>query len=134
MNSRYRAPECLLTDGYYSYKMDVWSLGCVFFEVLRYAYFYISMLNCLAVSLTLQFLTLSVFNCSLHPLFPGSNEVDQIAKIHDVLGTPPHNVLQKLTKYVISQIFVQQHKNSRLSFPNRILTLPYIDGPIVCYV
>lgn len=64
----YRAPECLLTDGYYSYKMDVWSLGCVFFEIL-----------------------------SLHPLFPGSNEVDQIAKIHDVLGTPPQGVLQKLT-------------------------------------
>lgn len=35
---------------------------------------------------------------SLHPLFPGSNEVDQIAKIHDVLGTPPQSVLQKLTK------------------------------------
>ncbi|ELU03478.1 hypothetical protein CAPTEDRAFT_192643 [Capitella teleta] len=30
----YRAPECLLTDGYYSYKMDVWSVGCVFFEIL----------------------------------------------------------------------------------------------------
>jgi len=27
----YRAPECLLTDGYYSYKMDIWGLGCVFF-------------------------------------------------------------------------------------------------------
>lgn len=32
----YRAPECLLTDGYYSHKMDVWSAGCVFFEILRY--------------------------------------------------------------------------------------------------
>lgn len=31
----YRAPECLLTDGYYGYKMDIWSVGCVFFEVLR---------------------------------------------------------------------------------------------------
>lgn len=32
---RYRAPECLLTDGYYTHKMDMWSVGCVFFEVLR---------------------------------------------------------------------------------------------------
>lgn len=63
----YRAPECLLTDGYYTYKMDMWSVGCVFFEVL-----------------------------SLHPLFPGSNEVDQIAKIHDVLGTPSSSILKKL--------------------------------------
>ncbi|CAH1792535.1 unnamed protein product [Owenia fusiformis] len=63
----YRAPECLLTDGYYTHKMDMWSVGCVFFEIL-----------------------------SLHPLFPGSNEVDQIAKIHDVLGTPDPSVLNKL--------------------------------------
>ncbi|KAK2554031.1 MAPK/MAK/MRK overlapping kinase [Acropora cervicornis] len=33
-NYMYRAPECLLTDGYYTYKMDMWSVGCVFFEVL----------------------------------------------------------------------------------------------------
>ncbi|KAK3748050.1 hypothetical protein RRG08_029900 [Elysia crispata] len=65
----YRAPECLLTDGYYNYKMDIWSVGCVFFEIL-----------------------------SLHPLFPGSNEVDQIAKIHDIMGTPDPNVLNKLKR------------------------------------
>ena len=33
MFGRYRAPECLLTDGYYDYKMDVWSVGCVYFEI-----------------------------------------------------------------------------------------------------
>ncbi|XP_022090583.1 MAPK/MAK/MRK overlapping kinase-like isoform X2 [Acanthaster planci] len=63
----YRAPECLLTDGYYTYKMDLWSVGCVFFEVM-----------------------------SLHPLFPGANEVDQIAKIHDIMGTPDASILNKL--------------------------------------
>ncbi|XP_053331574.1 MAPK/MAK/MRK overlapping kinase isoform X2 [Spea bombifrons] len=62
----YRAPECLLTDGYYTYKMDIWSAGCVFFEIT-----------------------------SLRPLFPGSNELDQISKIHDVLGTPAPLVLRK---------------------------------------
>ena len=30
----YRAPECLLTDGYYSYKMDMWSVGSVMFELM----------------------------------------------------------------------------------------------------
>ena len=35
---------------------------------------------------------------SLHPLFPGSNEVDQIARIHDVLGTPSSSILKKLQK------------------------------------
>uniref|UniRef100_A0A673C2X8 MOK protein kinase n=1 Tax=Sphaeramia orbicularis TaxID=375764 RepID=A0A673C2X8_9TELE len=62
----YRAPECLLTDGYYSLKMDIWSAGCVFFEIM-----------------------------SLNPLFPGSNELDQVAKIHDVLGTTDQSLLQK---------------------------------------
>ncbi|XP_039597749.1 MAPK/MAK/MRK overlapping kinase-like [Polypterus senegalus] len=62
----YRAPECLLTDGYYTYKMDIWSAGCVFFEII-----------------------------SLHPLFPGANELDQISKIHDVLGTPTPDILKK---------------------------------------
>lgn len=65
----YRAPECLLTEGYYSHKMDIWSIGCVFFEIL-----------------------------SLHPLFPGANEVDQITKIHDVIGTPDGRILSKIMK------------------------------------
>ena len=72
----YRAPECLLTDGYYSYKMDLWSVGCVFHEIL-----------------------------CLHPLFPGQNEIDQVAKIHDVLGTPGKDVLDKF-----------KHRNHAIDF------------------
>ncbi|NXH65513.1 MOK kinase, partial [Hydrobates tethys] len=62
----YRAPECLLTNGYYSYKIDLWSAGCVFYEIT-----------------------------SFQPLFPGSNELDQISKIHDVIGTPANKTLNK---------------------------------------
>jgi len=65
----YRAPECLLTDGYYSYKMDIWGLGCVFFEVL-----------------------------SLYPLFPGTNELDQVQKIHQIMGTPTPELLNHFKK------------------------------------
>jgi renal tumor antigen len=65
----YRAPECLLTDGYYGYKMDIWGAGCVFFEVL-----------------------------SLFPLFPGNNELDQINKIHNILGTPPQEMIENFQK------------------------------------
>ena len=63
----YRAPECLLTDGYYNYKMDMWGVGCVFFEMV-----------------------------SLFPLFPGANELDQIQKIHNVVGTPKPELLAKM--------------------------------------
>ncbi|XP_058285429.1 MAPK/MAK/MRK overlapping kinase isoform X4 [Hylobates moloch] len=62
----YRAPECLLTDGFYTCKMDLWSAGCVFYEI-----------------------------ASLQPLFPGVNELDQISKIHDVIGTPAQKTLTK---------------------------------------
>ncbi|CAD7933892.1 unnamed protein product [Amoebophrya sp. A25] len=62
----YRAPECLLTDGFYSYKMDLFAAGCVWFEVL-----------------------------ALFPLFPGQNEMDQLQKIHSILGTPAEDVLRK---------------------------------------
>lgn len=62
----YRAPECLLTDGYYNYKMDIWGVGCVFFEIM-----------------------------TLFPLFPGANEMDQIQRIHSVMGTPPADLLEK---------------------------------------
>jgi len=65
----YRAPECLLTDGYYSFKMDLFAAGCVCFEVV-----------------------------ALFPLFPGQNEMDQIQKIHNILGTPSPDLLAKKFK------------------------------------
>eukprot|EP00357_Protocruzia_adherens_P018630 CAMPEP_0114981110 /NCGR_PEP_ID=MMETSP0216-20121206/5354_1 /TAXON_ID=223996 /ORGANISM="Protocruzia adherens, Strain Boccale" /LENGTH=426 /DNA_ID=CAMNT_0002342729 /DNA_START=52 /DNA_END=1332 /DNA_ORIENTATION=+ len=66
----YRAPECLLTDGYYNYKMDLWGVGCVMFEVL-----------------------------SLFPLFPGNNELDQVHKIHKIMGTPSQELLDRFQKH-----------------------------------
>jgi len=65
----YRAPECLLTDGYYNFKMDIFAAGCVWFEIL-----------------------------ALFPLFPGTNELDQITKIHNVLGTPSPELLARKFK------------------------------------
>ena len=34
----YRAPECLLTDGFYNYKMDMWGVECVFFEYCTFSF------------------------------------------------------------------------------------------------
>lgn len=72
----YRAPECLLTDGYYRSHMDIWSAGCVMFEII-----------------------------TLRPLFPGTNELDQINKIHEILGSPSSSILDKF-----------QHRNSAVDF------------------
>ncbi|CAB4251946.1 similar to Saccharomyces cerevisiae YJL106W IME2 Serine/threonine protein kinase involved in activation of meiosis, associates with Ime1p and mediates its stability, activates Ndt80p [Maudiozyma barnettii] len=55
----YRSPEILLRNGFYSKPIDIWAFGCVAVEVANFK-----------------------------PLFPGSNEMDQIWKILQVLGTP----------------------------------------------
>lgn len=55
----YRSPECLLFDGLYTEKMDIWSVGCVLFELL-----------------------------TKQPLFPGKDNIDQLHKINNVLGSP----------------------------------------------
>ena len=60
----YRAPECIMTNGYYTYKMDMWGVGCVLFEM-----------------------------ATLFPLFPGDNELDQMKKIQNILGPPSEDVI-----------------------------------------
>ncbi|EDV20299.1 uncharacterized protein TRIADDRAFT_32222 [Trichoplax adhaerens] len=66
----YRAPECLLTSGYYTCKVDEWSIGCIMFEMI-----------------------------TSRRLFFGINEGDQITKIHNILGTPADDVLTKFKEY-----------------------------------
>ncbi|KAK4821743.1 hypothetical protein QYF61_000785, partial [Mycteria americana] len=65
----YQAPECLLTNGYCSYKISMWSAGCVFYEITSF--------------------------------FPGPNELDQISKIHYVIGTPANKTLDKFKQSTI---------------------------------
>jgi renal tumor antigen len=47
--------------------MDIWGAGCVLYEIL-----------------------------SKSPLFPGSNELDQLHRIHAILGTPSQKILKKM--------------------------------------
>ncbi|EFN79782.1 PITSLRE serine/threonine-protein kinase CDC2L1 [Harpegnathos saltator] len=59
----YRAPELLLSDKEYSTPVDMWSVGCIFAELLR-----------------------------MEALFPGKSEMDQLNKIFKELGTPSERV------------------------------------------
>lgn len=59
----YRAPEILLGTKFYATGVDIWSLGCIFAEmILR------------------------------KPLFPGDSEIDQIYRIFQHMGTPNENI------------------------------------------
>jgi renal tumor antigen len=77
----YRAPECLMTDGYYNEKMDIWGFGCVLFELI-----------------------------TKKPLFPGKDELDQIHRIHNVIGTPKPEVFDR---------FRSQASHMEINFPTK---------------
>ncbi|XP_014259084.1 cyclin-dependent kinase 2-like [Cimex lectularius] len=65
----YRAPEILLGTKCYTATVDVWSLGCIFAELI-----------------------------TLKPLFPGDSEIDQLFRIFRTLGTPNEEVWPGVTK------------------------------------
>jgi serine/threonine protein kinase len=55
----YRPPEVILGDPHYTLSIDIWSLGCVFGELM-----------------------------CLHPLFDEENEISLLIKMFQILGTP----------------------------------------------
>ncbi|KAF1357048.1 kinase-like domain-containing protein [Delphinella strobiligena] len=55
----YRAPEVLLRAGHYSAPVDIWALGAMAVEI-----------------------------ATLKPLFPGGNEVDQVWRVCEIMGSP----------------------------------------------
>jgi len=59
----YRAPEVLLGAKKYSTPIDMWSIGCIFAELI-----------------------------TKKPIFPGDSEIDQLYKIFQLLGTPNNDV------------------------------------------
>ena len=65
----YRAPEILLGAKQYSTPVDVWSIGCIFAEMINQS-----------------------------PLFPGDSEIDQLFKIFRGLGTPDDSVWPEVSQ------------------------------------
>lgn len=74
----YRAPEIILSWKKYTKSIDVWSVGCIFAEILL-----------------------------RKPLFCGTSYLDQIHKIFDMLGTPDESEIRNIQSPV-AQRYVQQ--------------------------
>ncbi|EDO40841.1 predicted protein, partial [Nematostella vectensis] len=106
----YRAPELLLGIKEYSCPIDMWSVGCIFAELL-----------------------------TMEPLFPGRSEIDQINRIFKELGTPsdkiwpgppayselPHVKKMTFTEYPYNQLrnrFGTYLTDKGFSLLNRFLT------------
>ncbi|KAJ2243280.1 Cyclin-dependent kinase catalytic subunit [Coemansia sp. RSA 455] len=64
----YRSPEILMGSRHYSIGMDMWSVGCIFAEMVQ-----------------------------RKPLFPGDSEIDELFKIFRILGTPTEEIWPDVT-------------------------------------
>ncbi|KAI0241746.1 Dual specificity tyrosine-phosphorylation-regulated kinase 4 [Lamellibrachia satsuma] len=76
----YRSPEVILGLPY-SMPIDMWSLGCILAELY-----------------------------TGYPLFPGENEVEQLACIMEIQGLPPQNILEQATR---RRLFFDSRGNPR---------------------
>ncbi|KAG2219107.1 hypothetical protein INT45_009774 [Circinella minor] len=59
----YRPPEILLGAQFYSTAVDMWSVGCIFAEMM-----------------------------TLRPIFPGDSQIDELFRIFQLLGTPTEDI------------------------------------------
>lgn len=92
-NRWYRAPELILSRSSYNEKIDIWSLGCIFAEMI-----------------------------GRKPLFPGVNYQDQIKKMVSIIGTPTAKSLEFIENPAgirfIKELPIQEKKEWRMLFPN----------------
>lgn len=90
----YRSPELLLGTTTYNFEIDIWSIGCIFAELV-----------------------------TKDPLFQGKNEVDQLSKIFALLGTPTRQSWPEFHTLPNAKALhpllstKQPHQKTRLSLP-----------------
>jgi cyclin-dependent kinase 10 len=77
----YRAPEVLLGTGFYNESIDMWSVGCIFAELIK-----------------------------RKPLFPADNEMEALSMICELLGHPNQKTWQNLIRFPFLEILdLQNH-------------------------
>lgn len=104
----FRAPELLYGSTTYGTEIDLWSLGCIFAEIL-----------------------------SLEPLFPGASDIDQLGRIFSVLGNLSRDVWPgcvELPDYnIISFVQVENPLGLEACLPNRSADEIALVKKLVCY-
>ncbi|KAK7319980.1 hypothetical protein RJT34_04709 [Clitoria ternatea] len=104
----FRAPELLYGSRDYGLEIDLWSLGCIFAELL-----------------------------TLRPLFPGTSDIDQLSRIISVLGNLDEDAwpgCSKLPDYgIISFSKVENPVSLEVCLPNRSPDEVSLVKRLVCY-
>lgn len=94
----YRSPELLLGTEQYNTEIDIWSVGCIFAEIM-----------------------------TREPLFQGKNEVDQLSRVFALMGPPTRETwpdFQSLPNAkAIRPLLTKQHPHSQGSLATKF---PYI--------
>jgi mitogen-activated protein kinase 1/3 len=85
----YRAPEVILCPSEYSKAVDVWSIGCIFAELL-----------------------------GRKAIFQGDHYLDQIKKITSVLGSPKIDDLDFISKPEAKEFILKLDKKNKIPFSN----------------
>ena len=93
----YRAPEVLLGIPVYFTPIDIWSVGCIFAEIV-----------------------------TKQPLFMGDSQLDQIYRIFKTLGTPDKNLWQEFRNIIDSKEWQPIYDNQKQSLSD-LITSQYID-------
>lgn len=88
----YRAPEVVL-GVQYTAAIDVWSFGCILYELFTGS-----------------------------PIFPGESETQQVGMMVQVLGSPPHSLLQKVTR---KKFFDESGQLRTIQDPNGKIYAPF---------
>ncbi|XP_069471121.1 serine/threonine-protein kinase NLK isoform X2 [Ambystoma mexicanum] len=94
----YRAPEILMGSRHYSNAIDIWSVGCIFAELL-----------------------------GRRILFQAQSPIQQLDLITDLLGTPSLDAMRTACEGAKAHILRGPHKQSKRISAKDALTHPYLD-------
>ena len=85
----YRAPEIILNASEYTKAIDIWSIGCIFAELLGRT-----------------------------AIFPGENYLDQIQRVISVLGTQTYDDISFISNQQALEFLKSLPKRSKQNFKN----------------
>ena len=100
----YRAPEIMLRWMHYTKAVDIWSVGCILVEMFLH-----------------------------RPLFPGSDHVNQLNRILDVVGYPPETLINQINEDARTYLERNPRRPPRVNFSEYFQEIHAPEGRFFLY-